>query len=112
MKRLQLSAVIPNHNHGAFLEDVVQDLASQTRPPDEILVVDDASTDDSRQRLARLERRIPGLRWVAERERGGCNAAVNRGAGLARGDALFLVAADDRVLPGFLERALPLLEAH
>src|SRR5215471_3789203 len=42
-----LSAIIPNYNHAAYLPDALAGLLAQTRQADEIIVIDDASSDDS-----------------------------------------------------------------
>ena len=44
---MKISAVIPNYNHAPYLEERIRSVLSQTRPPDEILFLDDASTDGS-----------------------------------------------------------------
>ena len=46
-KRPWISIVIPAHNEGAYLEKCLESFASQTRPPDELVVVDDNSTDNT-----------------------------------------------------------------
>lgn len=52
MTGMSLSAVVPNFNHARFISEAVAALAAQGPAPDEIVVVDDGSTDDS---LAVLE---------------------------------------------------------
>jgi glycosyltransferase involved in cell wall biosynthesis len=43
----RLSVVLPNYNHAHFLRESLDALTGQTRPADQIVIVDDASTDDS-----------------------------------------------------------------
>ncbi|MCG8591997.1 MAG: glycosyltransferase [Proteobacteria bacterium] len=107
-----LSVVIPNYNHAAFLPDSLDALLAQSRAPDEILVIDDGSTDDSAAVVTRYAERHPCVRLVRQRRNRGCPTAVNRGARLARGRYLFVTAADDVVLPGLFAESLALLEEH
>ena len=44
---MRISAIIPNYNHAPFLEERIRSILAQTRRPDEIIFLDDASTDDS-----------------------------------------------------------------
>lgn len=112
MARLRLTVVIANFNHGALLEEAVPAHLAQSCPPDEILLVDDGSSDDSPERIERLARRDPRIRW----RRNSCNlgplVTYNDAAREARGDLLYFSAADDLPLPGFYERAVGLLSRH
>ena len=44
---MRISVIIPNYNHAPFLEERIRSILAQTRRPDEIIFLDDASTDDS-----------------------------------------------------------------
>jgi glycosyltransferase involved in cell wall biosynthesis len=105
-----LSVVIPHYNHGRYLRQAVAAIQAQSRPPVEIIIVDDASTDCSRPLLQAL---------AADRSirvyHNDCNRGVgytsNRGLSLCRGDYVYIAGADDLVLPGFFERALSMARA-
>ena len=84
----------------------------QVPRPDEILVIDDASTDDSLAVLAALEGRHPSLRVIRHERNLGAISALNRGLAEARGRYIYFGSADDQVLPGFFALGLGLLEAH
>lgn len=101
--RLTLSVVMPNYNHRAQLEDSLGALLSQSRPADEIIVVDDGSTDGSLAWLREIEARNPVLRVIAHDANQGVVAAVNRGLAEARGDLIFFASADELVSPETLE---------
>ena len=45
MKRPTLTVTLPNYNHAKFLPRAIEELLSQSRPPDEFLILDDASTN-------------------------------------------------------------------
>jgi glycosyltransferase involved in cell wall biosynthesis len=106
-----LSVVLPNYNHGRYLSDAIEAIATQDRPPDEIIVIDDASTDDSREVLAGCKSRHPHLNVLFNEQNRGAIPALQRGLEAARGRYIYFGAADDRVLPGFFSHAIDALEA-
>lgn len=109
---LRLSAVIPNYNHGKVIGEAIRALAAQVPAPDEILVVDDASQDDSLALLAGLAAEYPILRVIALQANGGAIAALNRGLMEARGDYVYFGAADDVTYPGLFAAMLGVLASH
>lgn len=109
---LRLSAIIPCFNHGRFLPAALDALLLQEPGPDEIIVVNDASTDDTAdviERYGALDRRVIGIRNAGQ-----CGALVSLQKGLeaAGGHYAYLGAADDVVMPGFFLLALAELSAH
>ncbi len=107
-----LSVVMPNYNHARYLEAALQAHLDQTAPPLEIIVVDDASTDESCAIVERLAAQHPSVRLIRLARNCGVNAAINRGAGEARGDYVCLSAADDLVSPDLAARSLQALAQH
>lgn len=77
----------------------------------EVVIVDDGSTDRTRERLLRLYGDEPRVR-VLSRDNGGCAAARNMGIAHARGDVIAFLDSDDRWQPEFLSCQLRLLDAH
>ncbi len=110
--RVRLSVIVPNYNQGHFLPRAIEALATQVPCPDEILVIDDASTDESLAVLAALKWRHPSLRVIRHERNLGAIAALNRGLGEARGRYIYFGAADDLVLPGLFALGLGLLETY
>jgi glycosyltransferase involved in cell wall biosynthesis len=106
------SVVVPNYNHGRYLEGALRAHLAQSAPPTEIVVVDDGSTDDSCAVAERLAKTAPSVRLVRLGRNTGVNAAINRGLGEARGDFVCFSAADDVVGPEFAQRSLALLAQH
>lgn len=107
-----LTAVIPNYNHGAVLGEAIRAIAEQVPGADEIVVVDDGSTDDSIEVLERLRLKYPNLRVVRLVENQGAISALNRGLREARGKYVYFGAADDLTLPGLFEVTLAELGRH
>jgi glycosyltransferase involved in cell wall biosynthesis len=103
--------VIPNFNHGAVVGEAIRAIAEQTPAADEIIVVDDGSTDNSVEVLQRLSEEIPRLLVLRLEENRGAIFALNHGLKHARGDYINFGAADDLVLPGLFAAMLEVLSA-
>jgi glycosyltransferase involved in cell wall biosynthesis len=94
-----VSVVIPAYNHARYLTEAIASALGQTLPAAEVIVVDDGSTDETPQVLARHRDRV---RIVRQANRG-VSAARNAGAMLAQGDLLAFLDADDVWRPEKLE---------
>jgi GT2 family glycosyltransferase len=104
----RLSIIVPCHDDGDYLIDAVASV-ERNAPAAELIVVDDGSTQPrTRQVLAAL--RDAGHR-VIEQPHGGLSAARNLGVAASNGDYFLPLDADNRLLPGFAEEAVALLDA-
>lgn len=106
-----ISVVIPNFNHADELPRSLRALLRQEPPPDEIIVVDDASTDASIHVIENFERDHSTIRLVRHPSNRGAPAALNTGLAIAKEEFVYFAAADDFVLPGFFSAALASLKA-
>jgi glycosyltransferase involved in cell wall biosynthesis len=86
-----VSVVIPAHDYGRYLAEAIDSAMGQSLAPFEIIVVDDGSTDETPEVLARYGDRIRAFRT----ENGGASAARNFGAAQARGEFVAFLDADD-----------------
>ena len=107
-----LTVVVPNFNHAHYLADCLQALFDQSVPPTEVIVIDDASTDDSVAIIQRFAQAHPTLRLIRNAQNQGVLDGMNRSLELARGEFLYFAAADDKVLPGLFEKSLRILAEH
>jgi glycosyltransferase involved in cell wall biosynthesis len=107
-----LSVVLSNYNHAKFLPRAIEAILSQSTRPREVLLIDDASTDNSLAIMERYARRESGIRIVRNPVNLGVIESINRGVREAQGKYLCLCAADDLVLPGLFEKSVALLERH
>ncbi len=102
--KLTVSVIIPVYNGERFLAEAIQSVLNQTLPPDEIIVVDDGSTDGSAAIVAALPS-PPKIDLILVRQPNqGPAAARNRGIVLASGDLVAFLDADDLWQPEKLAR--------
>ncbi|MGH9582308.1 MAG: glycosyltransferase family 2 protein, partial [Bryobacteraceae bacterium] len=96
-----VTAIVPTWNRADLLQSILTNLAAQTRPPDQVIVVDNGSTDATA--LVAREFRVD---LVAFPENRGFAAAVNEGVRQARGEWLLIVNNDVILEPEWLQRLL------
>ncbi len=106
--RPRVSIVIPNYNQARYVSDAINSVLAQTYSSYEILVVDDGSTDDSREVLAGFGVQI---RYIWQ-ENQGLAGARNTGIRAAQGEFLALLDADDIWLPDFLRTMVSIADAY
>jgi len=91
-----ISAIITGFNYACFLPGAIESVLAQTHVPDEIIVVDDGSTDNTAEVVGRYADR--GVRYIF-RQNGGVSAARNTGIRASKGDLIAFLDGDDRWLP-------------
>jgi glycosyltransferase involved in cell wall biosynthesis len=108
-----ISVVIPLFDKEKSIAKTLRSVLGQTRAPDQILIVDDGSTDRSVSIAeAVLAAADPPVRFrIVAQENAGVSAARNRGAALARSRYIAFLDADDEWLPGYLEEVQRLATA-
>jgi glycosyltransferase involved in cell wall biosynthesis len=97
-----LSVIIPCYNYGSFLERAVESVLAQTYAPDEIIIVDNNSTDDTKVVATRLSRQHAKVRYI-NCEAQGVAHARNTGIRIATGRYICCLDADDTIEPNFLD---------
>lgn len=102
-----ITAIIPCYNAESYLAEAIESVLAQTRPVDEIVVVDDCSTDDSRA----IARRYPVTILQTPSNRGHA-AARNLGIEASRGDVIAWLDADDYWEPNHCEVVVALMERY
>ena len=109
---MTISVAIATYNRAAMVREAVLASLAQSRAPEEIIVSDDASTDQTAAVVENLARADDRVRLVRQaRNSGGVgnwNAAIDQ----TRGDLIAWCSDDDRFLPGHLEASAAYLEAH
>jgi hypothetical protein len=108
----KVSIIIPCYNYGRFLPDSVGRSLAQEGVEPEVIVVDDASTDDSADIAERYAKEDPRVIVLRQQENTGHVAAWNNGYKLATGEFIVRVDADDMLTPGSLARSVALFDAY
>ncbi len=102
MAGYSVSVVIPTYNSSMFILDAVESVYKQNYPVEEIIVVDDGSTDNTCRLLESHRNRI---KYVYQ-DNAGPGAARNRGVALASGDWIAFLDSDDRWEPNHIEKLI------
>jgi glycosyltransferase involved in cell wall biosynthesis len=108
----RVDVFVPCYNYGRFLRQSVQSVLAQTGVEIRVLILDDASSDDSEEvgrKLAAEDARVEYRRHTANR---GHIATYNEGIDWASGEYTLLLSADDALTPGSLRRAARLMDAY
>jgi glycosyltransferase involved in cell wall biosynthesis len=103
-----VSVIIPSYNRAALIGRAIDSVLGQTYPDVQVIVVDDGSTDDTRQMLERYDGRV---RYIYQHNRGP-SAARNRGAAQAEGEYIAFLDSDDTILPTKVAKQVAYLCAH
>lgn len=106
--RLAVSVVIPAYNAARYVGEAILSALTQTHPPEEVIVVDDGSHDET---ATMVGARFPQVELLTQPHRG-VSAARNRGWRAARGLFIAFLDADDRYLPDKLESQVHMLESN
>src|SRR4030066_2069221 len=101
-----VSVIIPTYNRARFIERAIRSVLNQTYQNFEIIVVDDASTDDTEERVRRLLPNGRRLKYVRHDINRGAGAARDTGIKNAAGEYIALLDSDDEWLPEKLEKQL------
>ncbi|WP_018232759.1 glycosyltransferase family 2 protein [Thioalkalivibrio thiocyanodenitrificans] len=105
---MKVSVIIPTYNRADYLVDAIDSVLNQTVPVDEIIVIDDGSTDHTAASLRGYSRSVRLLR----QDRAGAGAARNRGVHEARGELIAFLDSDDLWTPVKMELQLAAMAAH
>jgi len=106
-----VSVLMPVHNAERYLAEAVESILGQTFTDFEFLIIDDGSTDRSRAILERYTARDRRIR-LTSRPNTGYTVALNELLGLARGELVARMDADDVALPERVARQVEYLRAH
>ncbi|MGY4858315.1 glycosyltransferase family 2 protein [Cryobacterium sp. AP23] len=107
-----VTVVIPNYNYGRFLAAAVHSAVTQVGVRTEVIIVDDASTDDSVAIATALAEADPRVRVIVRPVNGGPVATFNDGLVAAQGEYLVRLDADDLLTPGSLGRSTAVAEEY
>ena len=112
MSKKTLSVLTPNYNHAKYLPHAIEAVAAQSRVPDEYIILDDCSSDNSLQIITEYQKKYPFLKCVKHEMNLGVIKGMQRLLAEASGDYLYFGAADDNVLPDFFESSMEMAEKY
>ncbi len=107
MAMQKVSVVIPTYNYGRFLGEAIESVLAQTFPVFEIIVVDDGSSDNTEEVVAKFGDKVKYIK----QKNGGVGLARNTGVKNSSGEFIALLDADDVWLPQKIERQMQLLQS-
>ena len=113
----RVSVVVPCFNHARHIAEALQSVANQDYEDLELIVIDDASSDESAETARKIlenpafrERFADRVQLSVNRENIGAHATLNRGLALASGELLAILNSDDRYLPGRLRQLVTAMQ--
>lgn len=107
---VKLSVIVPFYNVGAYAPETLRSLHANAREDFEFIFVDDCSTDDTPEILARAEKELPGARLIRHEKNGGLATARNTGLDAAGGEYIVFLDGDDWLAPGYYPQLLSAIE--
>ena len=107
-----VTVTIPSYNYARYLRECVESAVHQEGVEVDVVIVENASTDGSRELARRLRDEHPNVRLVEHAENHGIICSLNRCRDEIRGDYVVLLCADDCLTPGSLARSVAFMDAH
>ena len=104
--------VVPCFQYGHFLRGCVESVLTQSGPELRVLIIDDASPDNTAEVARELMRSDPRVDCRRHTSNQGLIATANEGIAWASADYMLLLSADDYLLPGALKRSADLMDDH
>lgn len=107
-----LSVLIVNYNDARFVSETLESVLSQSYQPKEIIVIDNASADNSAEIIEQFEMREPNIRFIKNAKNMGVLHCYDQFLGVASGEYFQVIGAHDKLLPGFFEKSMKLLARY
>jgi len=107
-----ISVVLTSYNYARLLPRAIEAALDQSLQPDELIIIDDASTDNSLEIIREYARVNPIIKLVENERNEGVICALNRGLKMTRGRYIVYASADDLVLSGLFEQSVELLTRY
>ncbi|TRB05406.1 glycosyltransferase [Agrobacterium tumefaciens] len=105
---LKVTAIVPNYNHAKYLPQRIESILNQTYPLIDVIVLDDCSTDNSREVIEAYVNKYPTRikSVLATKNSGNVFRQWQKGHSQATGDIVWICESDDFCEPTFVERAI------
>lgn len=109
---MKVSVLINNYNYHQYVSDAINSALNQSVQPDEVIVVDDGSTDQSAQVLRERFQNHERVKLILKEKNEGHLSCFNVGFQASFGDIVFFLDADDVYKPTYIEEALQFYKKH
>lgn len=109
---MKATAIVANYNHEKYLPECLDAILSQTYPFDEIIIVDDASTDGSIRLIKNYQQKHPQIKFIPNPKNLGVCVTFNNTLSIAKGDYVAMCGADDYLSPYFLEKTMEVAKKY
>ena len=106
----KVSVIIPTYNRAEYLPDAIDSVLAQTFRDFEVIIIDDGSTDNTREIIEKYIKRYPQIIRPFYQMNSGASVARNKGIEEARGEYIAFLDSDDVWLSKKLERQVSVLE--
>lgn len=100
---MKISLIIKNYNYEKYLPDAIESILNQTSKPDEFIIIDDGSTDESQNIIQGYADKHPEIIFLKNEKNMGICATTNKAIKQASHDFITLLASDDIYLPTYIE---------
>ncbi len=110
MDKPLVSVICISFNHAPYIEEAVDSVFHQTYPNIELIIVDDASTDDSCEEIARITEEYPDIQFIKNSNNLGNCISFNKGYNLSKGDFLIDLSADDLLVSDRIEEGIKVFQ--
>ncbi|EIA1255712.1 TPA: glycosyltransferase, partial [Escherichia coli] len=107
-----ISILIPTYNVGAWIDEAINSIIEQTYKKIEIIIIDDYSTDNTREKIQNLARTDSRIKIIYNKENQKIVKSLNQGLLLAKGQYIARFDGDDIAAPDRIEKQLHYLEAN
>lgn len=111
-RKPSIAVIVPNRNDARYLPRCIASILDQAVPPDELILVDDQSTDDSVAVIRSLIANKPGVQLIENPVNLGTYGAVDEGLKRSRSEYVLFLASNDFVLPGIFAHARDCLSKY
>lgn len=108
----RVTLVVPNYNHARYLAESLGSIEAQTHAPDRVIIIDDASTDDSIAVISRFTARHPDWELIQQKENRGVIRRQNEALAATDTEWIGFLGADDVLHPSYIEKTISEAARH
>lgn len=109
MNNSTLSVITANYNHAHYLKDLINSILTQSKNPEEYIIVDDGSTDNSIETIGNFSKAHSIIKLLKNKKNKGVICSIKKALDYCSGDYYLGLSADDKILPGFIKKCMEML---